>query len=488
MADAQVVFAAGLAASGQQTGTLRVNLPAALRPGNYKGQITFTVDRPPAGSQVLLPAPIPVALALARPAVQVESSTVDFGSVLFDTSANFRISQPATITVSFNETPFQIVPALSQSTCEGLSVAAGEPATQGGKTQVPLVLRSSGPVRPQTCTGTIALNGPSEDYEIQANRTIGWRLVVPEVEWQLVGIERGGGRASDMAFGNIGRPGDRGSVVLLIRYTGQPPFSLDLLDLQGQADRGQVTISESDVELVTGSVSAQPGEAGVYRVPVELVASRSLPHLTRSATWLLGTDYSGKFHMDIAGLPNGNPLEVGFRLHNPGWTQRYIAPFYTLIWPGVVTYPLSIIVPLVLLAFVSLRKKDADVERFLRSTSGQSSAAEADDDGMTPGGAPVSAPGAPLLAAAARASSPTESRRATRNPVPRRPTRPGEGSPGHGASTPGPTSAPRQTGHGASTPGPTSAPRQPAPAAQRAARPASPPSRPRRSKGTTNAK
>ena len=179
---------------------------------------------------------------------------------------------------------------------------------------MPLTLRSSGPVRPQTCTGTITLNGPSEDYEIQANRTIGWRLVVPEVEWQLVGIERAGGRASDLAFGNIGRPGDRGSAVLLIRYTGQPPFSLDLLDLQGQADRGQATISESDVELVTGQHRrAQPGEPGVYRVPVELVAEPlAAPASHGLPAWLSGTDYSGKFRMDIAGLPNGQSARGRF--------------------------------------------------------------------------------------------------------------------------------------------------------------------------------
>jgi hypothetical protein len=471
--DARVHFSAGLRATGQQTATLRVVLPDALRPGNYRGQITFAVDRPPAGNQVLLPAPIPVSLALARPAVEVQSSTVDFGSVLFSTSPNFRIDRSASIIVAYNETPFQIVPTLSQSNCQGLSVVAGEPAPQGDHSQVALTLRSSGPISPQTCSGTITLNGPSEDYEIQSNRTITWRLVVPTAEWQLVGIERAGSTVSDLAFGNIGRPGDRGSAVLLIRYTGQPPFSLDLLDLQGQADRGSATISKSDLELATGNITARPGEAGLYSVPVDLVVGRSLPQRSQGAAWFYGTDYSGKVHVDIAGLPNSSSLEVSFRLHNPGWTQRHIAPFYTLMWPGLLTYPVSILLPLVLFAFIWLRKKDADVERYLQGANGAPFPVDVADGEGAPAPTPTGAPAAPRrdATAAGRTSVQSSPGRAASKQVPRRPTRPSE----------------RPVGHAGTTPGLTPAPRPPAAESRRPERPASPPSRPPRSRGTNKA-
>jgi hypothetical protein len=302
--------------------------------------------------------------------------------------------------------------------------------------------------------------------------------VIPQVEWQLVRIEQSGGRASDLAFGNVGRPGDRGTATLLIRYTGRPPFSLDLLNLQGQADRGLATISENDVALVTGNVTPQPGEADVYRVPVDLVMSRSLPHRSALAAWLSGTDYSGKFRLDIAGLPDGGPLEVGFRLHNPGWTQRYIAPAYALIWPGVVTYPVSIILPLVLFAFVWLRRKDAAVERYLLRGQDVPSPVDAAGDGSAPGQAsvPGAAPRPP--APAGPASAQAEPRAGTSPQVPRRPVRPAEGSASRTATRPALTGAPGKPPAGA----------------QSAARPASPPpanpppARPRRPSGAGGAK
>ena len=64
--------------------------------------------------------------------------------------------------------------------------------------------------------------------------------------------------------------------------------------------------------------------------------------------------------------------------------------------------------PLVLLAFVWLRKKDADVERLLRSDEWTVVlAAEALDDGMTPGGAPAARRDAPRLRRRHELSTPT---------------------------------------------------------------------------------
>ena len=64
-------------------------------------------------------------------------------------------------------------------------------------------------------------------------------------------------------------------------------------------------------------------------------------------------------------MPGGQTHEIAYRLHNPGWYQRYIQPFYRLWWPGVLTCPLSVLIPLVVLVLVMVRKKDADVARLM---------------------------------------------------------------------------------------------------------------------------
>ena len=442
VADAQVVFNAGLAAAGEQTTTLRVVVPDGMRPGNYQGEISFSVDNPPQGEGVALPAPVPVSLSLAKPAGEILDSAVDFGSVLFDTSPNFRLNETALVGVAFKDQPFEVVPSLVDSTCPDLSVEAGRPELQGGSYRLPLTLHSSRPVLPQTCSGTLNMGGPSADYEILANQTIAWRVVIPEVEWQLVGVERTGTKTSDLAFGNIGRPGERGGVVLLIRYSGQAPFSLQLVDLAGEADQGGAIVSADRVALATGEVTPQAGSPGVYRVPVDLVVRRSLPQASPLATWLSGTDYSGRLHLDIVGLPSQSPREVSFRFHNPGLFQRYIAPFYGLWWPGVVTYPLSVLVPLVLLALLWLRRRDAAVEQILQSQGAASAGAEdrASATGATrpPEAAPSRSTGAGQ--SASRASAPA----AGSFQVPKRPLRQGRKSPGSSPRTGSPASPSRQ--------------------------------------------
>jgi hypothetical protein len=380
VSDAQVAFSANIAGAGEQQTILRVELPQGLRPGRYEGQINFAVDNPSVAKDVRLPAPIPVSLSLARPAAEVATTSVDFGRVVFETSPNFRVDQTASVEVQFSEAPFSLAPSLEGSTCPGLELVAGSPEPQGDKYQVPLSLRSSGPVSPQTCLGTFTLRGPSEDYDVQPGKPLSWRLVIPEVEWSVVGVELlNGAKAHDMVLGNVGMPGERGSVVLLVRYTGRPPFSLELAGLRGQADSNGATISNSDIELVTSTLAQQPGMPDVYRIPISLVVRKSLPQATQMANWLSGTDYGGKLQLDIAGLPASSAQEVSFRLHNPGQYQRYIQPFYRWWWPGVLTCPLSLFIPLAVLTLVWKRKKDADVDRLMQERRQQDTQPEEDE-------------------------------------------------------------------------------------------------------------
>jgi hypothetical protein len=412
--DAQVSLSAGLApGAGPQATRLRVNTPAELRPGHYEGQIAFAADKAPGGEPVQLPAPVAVSLALARPAGELLDHSIDFGTTLFDTSPNFRLKQSASVGVKFAAAPFALVPTLTETSCPDLSVAAAAPVAEGDHYRVDLTLSSAAPVMPQTCTGTLALAGPSEDYEIQGAPTLAWRVAVPEATWQLTGIEAGAGgsgasRSGDLPFGSLGRPGERSRATLVVHYTGQPPFTLALKGLAGQAGgSARLTLGTQDVALVTGEITPQPGAANTYRVPVELVISRALPQVGALATWLSGTDYSGQLQLDIAGLPAPAPRPVSFRLHNPSLYQRYIAPIYTWWWPGIVTCPLSILLPLLVLGFVWLRKKDADVERLLAderdtrpsdSNDGRAGAESRPDS--RPESRPAPAPGGPATSPA----------------------------------------------------------------------------------------
>ncbi len=438
VADAQVSFAAGLVAAGQQASALRVVTPAGLRPGHYEGQIAFAVDKTPAAGAVNLPAPLPVSLTLTPPSVALSDHSIDFGSVLFDTSPNFRLNQAASIGVVFADAPFAIVPAMMESTCPTLSVVAGAPEQAANGYRVPLTLTSTGPIAPQTCSGTLALAGPSEDYAVQGNAAMPWRVTIPQVDWQLVGVERAGEPGGDLDFGSLGRPGERSRATLLIRYSGQPPFSLNLLGLQGKAGNGSIGVGTQDVELTTVGVTARPGSPGLYSVPVELVVHRSLPQATSSARWLSGTDYSGQLRLDIAGLPSPSPREANFRFHNPSIYQRYVAPVYHWWWPGLVTCPLSILLPLGLLGFVWLRKKDADVERILARERGAALPSLVEGPSTTP---PGHAAGSPANAAPGyKAPSPAYMLygrpSASGHQIPRRTPRPA-GRPGQG----GPSSA-----------------------------------------------
>jgi hypothetical protein len=236
---------------------------------------------------------------------------------------------------------------------------------------MPLTLRSPDPIAPQTCSGTVALRGPSGDYDVNPETPLAWRLVIPAVEWEILGVQQGGAIGSDANMGSLGKAGERKGATLHVRYTGQPPFSLQLADLNAAAEQPGVTIGKDDLDLFAAPAVQQAGATDEYQVPIELLVRRSLAQASPLARWLPGTDYSGKLKIQVAGLPASQAQEVNFRLHNPSVYQRYVQPFYRLLLPGAVTIPLSVVIPLVLLVFVWKRRKDASVERLLRQSGPQ---------------------------------------------------------------------------------------------------------------------
>jgi hypothetical protein len=478
VADVQVDFAADVSGAGEQQASLKVSSPTDLRPGHYEGLISFTTDRPSTERKVRLPAPISVSLNLSRPAAHISDSAVDFGTVIFDTSPNFRVNETAYMPVQFDDSLFNLTPEQIGGSCPGLELVAGPPEMSrspntvpgkipfegpGQASELPLTLRSSGPIAPQTCSGTFALHGPSGDYDVQPETPLSWRLVIPAVEWEVLGVERGGSSTADANLGRLGKAGERSTASLRVRYTGKPPFSLQLSDLSAAVEdpvrfgteRAGIAVGKDDLVLVAATAAQQAVANDEYRVPVELLVRRSLPHASPLASWLQGTDYSGKLSVKVAGLPSSAPQEVSFRLHNPSVYQRYVQPFYRLLLPGVATIPLSVIVPLLLFVFIWKRKKDASVERLMRRPGLQPLAGEdAVGVGAGPAGEPPRIPvtASGLGVAATQASGPPRwTARREHNPrpsdarvgrgyrIPQRQVRPAKGA---GATAPTPTTRP----------------------------------------------
>ncbi len=179
-------------------------------------------------------------------------------------------------------------------------------------------------------------------------------------------MRRGGGGAPDANLGNLGKAGERAGAMLAVRYTGKPPFSLQLADLDISAGQAGIVLGKDALDLIAAPAVQQAGATDEYQVPIDLLVRRSLPHASVWARWLSGTDYGGGLKLQVAGLPALPAQEVRLRLHNPSVYQRYIQPFYRLLFPGVVTIPLSIAIPLLLLVLIWKRSKDASVERLMR--------------------------------------------------------------------------------------------------------------------------
>jgi len=185
-------------------------------------------------------------------------AAVDFGTVLFDTSPNFRVNQTVYMPVAFDESPFNLTPEPISSSCPGLELVAGPPEMQGPAYRMPLTLRSSGPIAPQTCSGAFALRGPSEDYDVNPETPLSWRLVIPAVEWEILVSSRTE-RARPTQHGQPRKGRRAQDATLHVRYTGKPPFSLQLSDLNASTEHSGVTAGKDDLDLVTASPVSEGG-------------------------------------------------------------------------------------------------------------------------------------------------------------------------------------------------------------------------------------
>jgi hypothetical protein len=324
---------------------LRVTGMDRLRPGRYEGEISLSVTSP-AGRPMdvkIRPAPLlPVTLLVDRSVARIQSQIADFGERAFETSPNFRLNEEIALPVIFERgSSFRLTAEVAESSCSAISVTSGDLQQAGDGYLLPLRLQSGGPVGPSNCTGVIRFSGPTEDFDILPAQ-LNYRLRIPGLEWSILG---------ELNLGNLGQAGERSTQTLLVRFNGQTPFTLRMLDFNaaGETDSGLVELDQSYVEMVPVEVRGEPNANGFYEVPITLVARKAIPLDT-----LRGTLYRGDLMLAIDGLPNeSRTVNMGFR--SPTLYQRYVAwwlhPIYSL--PLLLcTGPLTLLLLLVLLARV----------------------------------------------------------------------------------------------------------------------------------------
>jgi hypothetical protein len=352
VSQAALNFSIDVPESDTATGYLRVDGLDLLRPGDYTGEIELAATTPnglPMDVKIRPSPVLPVSLTVARSAARVQSQVADFGEVKFDTSPNFRINQETLLPVTFDAgKPFRLTAALAESSCVGLSLTSGDLRAEGDRWLLPVQLVSQTPVLPGGCFGQIALNGPSEDFDIFP-ASVEWRLQIRGVEWSVVG---------NLNFGDVGRAGERSTQPLLLRFDGSTPFVVQVegIGAAGETGDGITQLDESFLESASIEVNGQPNADGFYEIPVGLVARKSIPQDP-----LRGSFYSGDITLGIAGLP-GESRSVPISFRSPTAYQRYVEwwlrPIYSL--PLLLcTGPVSL---LLLLIFVARTRNRGYVE------------------------------------------------------------------------------------------------------------------------------
>ena len=322
--------------------TLNVLGLDSLRPGAYQGAIGLKATSPaglPMTVAIRPDAVVPVTLSVSRPQARIDSQLADFGAVQFDTSPNFRLNQEVLVPVAFTGAPFPIVTTMDATSCPALTVATGEVQQRGGQFFLPLALTSAAPVPPGTCTGRLTFAGPDGDYDIVPG-SIDWQSRVDAVEWALVG--------GDLDFDDLQDAGSRAEGTVLVRFNGKRPFIVQVTDLSfsGTTAEGPVQLNSDVVEAPAVEVNWEPNEAGIYEVPITLIARADLPHDA-----VRGTFYAGTINMGIAGLDETQSAGISFR--SPSLYQRYVQPVVQPIYSmpqALCTIPLTLLLLLVLVA------------------------------------------------------------------------------------------------------------------------------------------
>ncbi len=343
--NAGMQFSVDVDENAATSATLRVDGLDELRPGDYEGEIVLSATNP-AGRPMevkIRPAPVlPVTLTVDRSTARIQSSEADFGDLPFETSPNFRVDETITMPLVFEQgRPFRLTAQVTESSCAGLTVSAGEMQPQGDGYVLPIRLQSSGPVSPGACTGSIQLSGPNGDFDVFPSQ-IGYRLRVRNLEWSAAG---------SLNFGDLGLAGEQSTQPLLVRFDGRTPFTVRVLsmDVAGETDSGPVSLDNSFLAVPPVEVTGEPDANGFYKVPLTLAASKAIPQDP-----LRGSFYAGTLTLGIEGLPNETrTVDVGFR--SPTGFQRYVAwwllPIYSLPWL-LCSGPLTLLLLLIALARV----------------------------------------------------------------------------------------------------------------------------------------
>jgi hypothetical protein len=304
---------------------------------------------------------LPVTYKVARPLALIDSQLADFGELLFDTSPNFRLNQEVVLPLSFVGKRFKVTAALQESTCPDLTLTSGDIQDQDGLSVIPLRLASRGSVQPATCTGSIHLAGPDADYDVFPQQ-LDWQVRVNDVEWSLV--------SSALDLGDLQDAGARAEATLAIRFTGKTPFILQMVDINanGTAADSPITLSANDLTISPVEVTGAPNEAGMYEVPITVVARHVIPRDD-----LRGTFYTGKLTLGIVGL-EGKVQNLDFNFRSPSFTQRYISPFVTPVYAqlpwALCAWPLTLLLLLVAVARMRSRNiQDEEIDEAAVATT-----------------------------------------------------------------------------------------------------------------------
>jgi hypothetical protein len=233
-------------------------------------------------------------------------------------------------------------------------LTSGDVVEQNGQMVLPLHLSSAGPVLPTTCQGSVVLRGPNGDYDVVPNQ-FDWQARVASVEWSIV--------SGDLHMGDLQDVGARVQETLLLRFNGKTPFVVQLQGLQGSgATLGTETTGDEitpldaeQIDVPSIEISGEPNEAGLYEVPLTMIARQAI-----EGDQVRGTLYTGQMQLAIAGLPN-DVKTVGFNFRSPSLYQRWLAPVVVPVYsmPALLcTGPLTLLILLVVVARMRGRNFD----------------------------------------------------------------------------------------------------------------------------------
>ncbi len=336
--------------------TLHIDGLDTLRPGDYEGEIVLSTTSPaglPMDVNIRPGALLPVTLNVPRPLAQLDTQAVDFGEVLFDTSPNFRLNEENLVPLVFAGKPFPVSAEMAESNCANVTVVTGEVVERDGRMLLPVRLTSAGPVLPTTCRGSVNLTGPNDDYDVRP-ASLAFQSRVAGIEWSIV--------SGDLHLADLQDAGARVATTVLVRFNGKTPFVVQATGVRGagsvtgdSTNTAPVDLTADAIDIPVVEVSGSPNEAGLYEVPLTLIARQTIP-----GDRLRGTFYSGQLKLGIAGLPD-DTQSVNFSFRSPSLYQRYLAPIvvpvYSMPWV-LCTGPFTLLILLVVIARVRGRGFD----------------------------------------------------------------------------------------------------------------------------------